>query len=145
MNVPDLNVLLYATNRTSVHHQVCRAWLEEALDADTPVGLSWQVLLGFVRLATKAAVFGKPLSVAQAFETIDHWCARPAAMILEPTKRHSQTLRGLLLTAGTAGNLTSDAHLAALAITHGATLVSCDNDFGRFPRSPWFNPVAPPR
>lgn len=142
MLVPDVNVLLYATNRTSVHHKPCHHWLQAAFEGDAPLGLCWQVLLGFTRLATKAAVFAQPLQVAEAFDVVEHWLSRPATVVLQPTDRHTQVLRGLLMHCGTAGNLTNDAHLAALALTHGATLVSCDNDFARFPGLKWLNPVA---
>jgi hypothetical protein len=145
MLVPDVNVLLYATNRTSVHHAPCHQWLEDALDGDAPVGFSWQVLLGFVRLATKAVVFARPLTVAEAFDVIEHWLGRPASVVLQPTERHAQVLRGLLIQSGAAGNLTTDAHLAALALTHGATLVSCDRDFARFAGLKWLNPVGSPK
>jgi predicted nucleic acid-binding protein len=41
-----------------------------------------------------------------------------------------------------AGNLATDAHLAALAIEHGCVLCSNDADFGRFPGLRWVNPLA---
>lgn len=142
MFVPDVNVLLYATNRTSVHHEPCFRWLGKSLAGDAPVGFSWQVLLGFLRLATKAVVFARPLTVLEGFDVVDDWLSRPASMVLQPTERHAQVLRGLLVQSGTAGNLTTDAHLAALALTHGATLVSCDHDFARFPGLKWLNPTT---
>jgi hypothetical protein len=61
---------------------------------------------------------------------------------LHPTDRHSAVLRELLSPLGTAGNLTSDAHLAALAIEHGAELCSCDTDFARFGGVRWTDPLA---
>jgi uncharacterized protein len=142
MLVPDLNVLLYATNSTSSQHLACRHWLQSALSGDVPVGLSWHVLLGFLRLSTKAVVFARPLTVIEAFDVIEAWRAQPASVDVYPTDRHAEVLRGLLTKTGTGGNLTSDAHLAALAMTHGATLVSCDHDFARFPGLTWFNPSA---
>jgi len=42
---------------------------------------------------------------------------------------------------GTGGNLTTDAHLAALAIEHGAELCSCDADFSRFAGLRWLDPL----
>jgi predicted nucleic acid-binding protein len=69
----------------------------------------------------------------QAFTVVEHWIANPAARILHPTARHGAILRRLLMAAGTAGNLTTDAHLAALAIEHGGTVGSFDRDFERFP------------
>jgi predicted nucleic acid-binding protein len=80
-------------------------------------------------LATRAP---KPRLAAEAFDVVDRWLARPNAEIVHPTRRHAQLLRGLLEQAGAAGNLTTDAHLAALAIEHGATLATFDGDFQRF-------------
>jgi hypothetical protein len=61
---------------------------------------------------------------------------------LAPGDEHWRLLRGLLLASGTAGNLTTDAHLAALALEHGAELCSTDADFARFPGVRWRNPLA---
>ena len=41
-------------------------------------------------------------------------------------------LARLLLSAGTAGNLTTDAHIAAIAIEHQAEVLTFDKDFARF-------------
>jgi uncharacterized protein len=73
---------------------------------------------------------------------IDAWMEQPSVDIIEPGPRHRTILRGLLLALGTGGNLTSDAHLAALALEHQAELCSVDNDFLRFPGLRWRNPLA---
>lgn len=145
MFVPDVNVLLYATDRSSTHHSRCSKWLAGALSGSMPVGFTWQVLLAFVRLATKPPVFARPLTVDQAFDTVDDWLSRPASVVVHPTDRTSQLMRGLLKPRGTAGNLTTDAFLAAVALSHGATLVSCDRDFEAFPGLRVLNPVDPKR
>jgi toxin-antitoxin system PIN domain toxin len=141
--IPDLNVLLYATNSSTPQHAPCAAFLNDALSGPEPVGFPWVVLLGFVRLSTKATIFVRPLEVTTAFDVIDAWLSRPAALTLHPTEAHQRTLRDLLVSTGTAGNLTTDAHLAALALEHGATLVSCDRDFGRFRALKHVNPLDP--
>jgi predicted nucleic acid-binding protein len=61
--------------------------------------------------------------------------------VLPPTTRHTAVLRDLLGPLGTAGNLTSDAHLAALALEHGAQVCSSDGDFARFPGVELVNPL----
>lgn len=142
MLIPDANVLLYATNWGVPQHARCRAWLEHALGATGPVGFSWQVLLAFLRISTRSSIFARPLTPTEAFDTTEAWLAQPASIVVAPTDRHGATLRSLIEPLGTAGNLTSDAHLAALAITHGATVVSCDSDFARFPGVRWLNPLA---
>jgi toxin-antitoxin system PIN domain toxin len=141
VQVVDLNVLLYAVNRDSAHHAAAKHWLDHALSGDEPVALPWVVLLGFLRLATSARVFRKPLSPADALELIDGWLTAPAALALSPGDEHWRILRELIEESGTAGNLTTDAHLAALAIEQGAELCSTDTDFARFRTLRWVNPV----
>ena len=106
------------------------------------MGLPWIVLLAFLRLTTRAGLFQNPLSVDAAFDLIDKWLEQPSVIVPEPTGRHLQTMRDLLSAMGTGDNLTSDAYLAALAIEHGAEICSTDNDFGRFNRLRWRNPLA---
>jgi toxin-antitoxin system PIN domain toxin len=95
-----------------------------------------------VRLATRAQIFAYPLSPADAFDMIEGRLAQPCALVLHPTERHVALLRGLVEPLGTAGNITTDAHLAALAIEHGAEVCSADTDFARFPGLRWTNPLA---
>lgn len=142
MKLVDANVLLYAVNEDAPQHSKARAWLENALTGPEPVGFDWTVLLAFLRLSTRSAVFPRPLSVAQAMEVVASWLGQPCAEIVDPAERHLDVLRRLLEPLSTAGNLTSDAHLAALALEFGAELCSCDADFGRFPSLRWTNPLA---
>ncbi len=142
MKLVDVNVLLYVVNRDTPRHETIRAWWEAALSTDEPVGLAWIVILGFLRLSTNARVFAEPLTVDQAVDRVKAWLDCPNVRIVKETDEHWRILRELLDDAGTAGNLTTDAHLAALAISHAATLASCDADFGRFPRLRWENPAA---
>lgn len=132
MKLVDLNVLLYAVNRDTPHHESVLAWWEKNLQGDEPLGLAWVVLLGFLRLATNGHVFAEPLSCEAALAHVDRWLDHPGARLVQETDEHWRVLRSLLDEAGTAGNLTTDAHLAALAVTHGATLATCDADFARF-------------
>ena len=140
MTIPDANVLLYATDRGAVAHKQSRRWLERALGGREPVGLAWNVLLAFLRISTKPQLFARPLTAIEALDTVDFWLRQPAAVVVAPSERHLATLRTLLHPLGTAGNLTSDAHLAALAVEHGATLISFDSDFARFPGLTWRQP-----
>ncbi|MGH2731396.1 MAG: type II toxin-antitoxin system VapC family toxin [Actinomycetota bacterium] len=144
MKLPDVNVLLYALDESSPHHQPARAWLERSLSGTEAVALAWSVLIAFVRLATSPRIFESPLTPEEAFALIDGWLAQPSATIVHPTDRHPALLRQILEPLGTAGNLTTDAHLAALAIEHGAELCSADADFARFPGLRWANPLANP-
>lgn len=132
MRVPDANVLLYAIDPEARNHERAKAWLEASLSGGETVGLAWTTLLAVVRLTTNPAIYDDPLSPDEALDLIDGWLAQPPTTLVEPTDRHPEVLRSLLADAGAAGNLTSDAHLAALAIEHGATLTSFDADFRRF-------------
>jgi toxin-antitoxin system PIN domain toxin len=138
----DLNLLIYAVNRDSAHHSRAKSWLEKTLSDDEPVALPWVVLLGFLRLATSPRVLPHPLAPEQALEVVDGWLTQPCVQMLGPGVDHWRLLRSLVEETGTAGNLTTDAHLAALAIENGAELCSTDTDFARFRRLRWTNPVA---
>lgn len=142
MIVVDVNLLIYAVNDDAPNHRAAKAWWESVVSGNETVGLSWIVVLAFLRLTTRRGVFDKPLPVDTALALIDAWLKEPAVTVIEPTSRHLRTLADLLLPLGTGGNLTSDAHLAALAIDHGAELCSTDNDFARFPALRWRNPLV---
>jgi toxin-antitoxin system PIN domain toxin len=145
VKLPDANVLVYALDDTSAQHQPARIWLETALSGqDEEIGFAWAVLLAVVRLTTKPAVFERPLSTGEAFDVIEGWLSQPPALVVHPTVRHAHLLRGLLEPLGGGGNLTSDAHLAALAIEYGGVVCSCDTDFSRFAGLRWENPLDGP-
>jgi uncharacterized protein len=132
VRIPDANVLLYASDTSSSHHSRAREWIESALSATETVGFAMVPLLAFVRIATSPRIMGAPLAASEAFDQIEEWLAQPPATMLHPGRRHLGICRELLEASGTAGNLTTDAHLAAIAIEHGATLASFDADFHRF-------------
>jgi toxin-antitoxin system PIN domain toxin len=142
MLILDANVLVYAVNQDAEPHRQVKKWLEEQLAGSEPVALPWNVLLAFLRLTTRPGLFRKPLSVDESLEIVSAWLAQDCVMLIHPGPRHFEILRELLRKAGTGGNLTSDAHLAALAIEHDATLCSLDADFARFPRLAWKSPLA---
>lgn len=142
MKVVDANLLLYAHNRAAPQHRAARRWLEDALSGVETVAFTWIGILAFLRLSTRRGVFPQPLEPREAFDIVESWLAQPCAAVVEPGARHVPTLRDLLLPLGTAGNLTTDAHLAAVAIEHGAELCSCDGDFARFRSLRWVHPLA---
>ena len=141
MKLLDVNLLIYAVNRNAPLHKPAQAWFEETLSGTETIAFSWSVLLAFLRLTTKPALFRNPLSLDTAFTVMHSWLAQPVSVIVHPGDRHARVLRDLLSPLGTGGNLPSDAHLAALAIEHGAELYSCDSDFARFPGLRWRNPL----
>lgn len=141
MKVVDLNLLLYAVDEQSPRHERARAWVETVLSGRETIALPWVVVLGFLRLSTRAAVFSSPLRPEEALDVVDGWLAQPPVTVVHPGRRHAAVLRELLTAVGTAGNLVTDAHLAALAIEHGADLCSTDADFSRFPGVRWVDPL----
>ncbi len=141
MILPDLNLLIHAYNSGSAHHGDARLWWESCLGTDRQVLLPWVVTLGFLRLTTNRWATADPLPVGKSCDIVSSWFARPQVTPVHPGKRHEQILLGLLRNAGTGGNLTTDAHLAALAIEHRVELLTTDGDFARFPGLRWRNPL----
>jgi uncharacterized protein len=142
VKIVDANVLLYAVNSASDHHDASRRWLDGALSGSDSVGLAWVPMLAFIRLSTKIGLFPSPLPAADAMRQVVDWSTAAGATTIGPTARHADILSRLLAPLGTGGNLVNDAHLAALAIEHRASIVSYDNDFGRFDGIRWHTPDA---
>ncbi|HTN99192.1 MAG TPA: type II toxin-antitoxin system VapC family toxin [Microthrixaceae bacterium] len=132
MQVVDANVLIYAVNADSPHHETARNWLDQALSQPGGVGMPWIVLLAFIRIVTNARIMPYPMSTEDALSQVEAWLSSPAALIVDPTPRHLTVLASLLRDTKTGANLINDAHIAAMALDHGATVISFDRDFGRF-------------
>lgn len=143
MILPDINVLVHAHNSDSPVHERARLWWDACLGGTEGVGLAWVTLLGFVRITTHGRILLRPLTVREVFARIESWLALPHVHIPHPSERHFSGLREALEHLGTAGNLTTDAHLATLAIERGYVLYSTDTDFARFPRLRWVDPCRP--
>ena len=142
MIILDVNILIYAVNRDAKLHSRAKSWLEAALSGTETIGIPWIVILAFLRLTTRAGLFRNPMPMDAAFDVLESWLEQPPVIIVDPGPRHRTILRGLLAAIGTGGNLTSDAHLAALALENRAELCSFDQDFLRFPDLKWRNPLA---
>lgn len=132
MILVDANVLIYAVDADSPHHVAARRWLEQALSGTSAVGLAWIVILAFLRLTTRPGILRHPLPLERAMAFVDEWLAQPYVVAVVPGEGHWTILRKLLRDSGTAGNLASDAHLAAIALELGASVCSTDADFERF-------------
>lgn len=140
MKIVDLNILVYATDRLSARHAAAKTWLDRAMASTETIGIPTAVTLGYVRLTTSPRVMQAPLDVSTATAVVNGWLRRSNVTSPAPTARHFDVLAELLAPLGTAGNLVADAHLAALAIEHGAELCSFDHDFGRFSGLVWVTP-----
>jgi len=138
----DANLLIYAIDSDSPRHRLARPWLERTLSDPAPVGLPWIVILAFIRITTRAGIMRRPLSPSAALAYVQSWLEQPCVEAVAPGERHWAILRRLLESTGVAGNLTSDAHIAALAIERGAYVYSADHDFARFPGITHVDPLA---
>jgi hypothetical protein len=142
MIVPDANVLVYAYDRTSDLHRVARRWWESVLSGSEPIGIPWVVILAFVRLVTHPVLCENPMTIAQARQAVESWFRVDQVRLLAPGPATFDYFFDLLQQAGTGGNLSTDAMIAALAIEHGGSVYSTDRDFSRFPKVRWQNPLA---
>jgi toxin-antitoxin system PIN domain toxin len=140
--VPDINLLVFAYNQAAAQHAAARGWWERLMMGREQVGIPWAVVMGFVRLVTHPAVLEQPLAPTAAIARVRQWFARDHVRILDPGPRHLAIVERLFEGTGVGGNLTTDTHLAALAIEHQCELHSGDADFGRFPGLRWHNPLA---
>jgi hypothetical protein len=138
----DANLLIYAVDADSYHHSRAVRWLEATLSGSEAVGLPWIVVLAFLRITTREGILVHTLTPEAAAAYVDSWLSQPNVELVAPGPNHWPLLRGLVLATGTAGNLTFDAHLAAMAIERGATLCSTDTDFARFPGLLYVNPMT---
>ncbi len=141
MILVDTNLWLYAALQDIPQHSAAKAWLEATFNHRESIALPWSVALAVLRISTQRRLMQQPLSPTQAIELVEGWLEHPQVTVVQPGPSHWSILRLLIKEAGTAGNLTMDAHLAALAIEHNATLCSADSDFRRFPGLRFLNPL----
>jgi toxin-antitoxin system PIN domain toxin len=131
--VPDINLLLYAYNGSVARHAVARRWWEQCLTGIEPVGLCYPVLFGFLRVITNMRGYSDPLTLDEASDCVSSWLERDVVRILHEGPNHVSHVIELLQDAGsTGGNLVSDAQIAAIAMSHKATVHTADRDFMRF-------------
>jgi toxin-antitoxin system PIN domain toxin len=138
----DANLLLYAVSSTAPQHETARAWWETTLNGTGRVGLPWQTIGAFVRIATHPRVTRRPLSAEDAWSYVAEWLDVDVVWVPPATERTAAVLGDLLRLTGATGNLVPDAQLAALALEHGLAVVTADTDFARFPGVRWVNPLS---
>jgi toxin-antitoxin system PIN domain toxin len=138
----DANILIYAHASESPFHAKAAHWLSGLMDQREPVAMSWETILAFLRIVTNPRAGSNPLTISEALEIIDSLVSRSHVHVLLPADSHWGTLRELLSASHVSRDLIMDAHLAALAIGHRATLCTNDGDFIQFKGVKLFNPVA---
>jgi hypothetical protein len=137
----DSNILLYAEDSLSPHHEAARDWWDEQLSGTSPVCLCWTVIGAFIRIGTNPRIFETPLPLKTALARVQSWLDQPCTRLIDATERHWTVYQDLLTEGQAVGNLVTDAHLAALALQHGCELMSTDADFARFRKLRWINPL----
>src|SRR6476620_693057 len=142
MILPDANLLLYAYDQSSPFHSKAAAWFEGIMSRSSPVILLPAVVFGFVRISTHHRIFTNPLSVADASAHVRSWLGRKQVRLHDMLPDDVEAALMLLESAGTAGNLTSDAQIAAVALRLDAEVCTADLDFGRFQGVRFVNPVV---
>ena len=145
MILPDANLLLHAYNASSPFHAKSAAWWSKCLSGSEPVALCPVVLFSFIRIATSIRAFPQPLTIQEASTHVQEWLEQPVAQLMEMELQDIQHALALLAEAGTGGNLTTDAQIAALSLRHGAVVHTVDTDFARFSNVRWVNPLATKR
>lgn len=138
----DSNILIYAYDPGSRHHERARTWLERVLGSDEQVRLGLVSLLSFVRILTDPRLYARPMDVAEAHAHVQTWLERDNVAVAEPTPEHWSTFLTVATEGQARGPVLMDAHLAALAIEHGATLCTTDRDFQRFAGVRILDPLA---
>jgi uncharacterized protein len=140
VKLADSTVLIYAVHEEAKHHKAALAWLDGTLSAGEAVIMPWLSLVSFVRVSTHPDLYPRPLPIEDALENVDAWLDVPGVITGDPDRHHSRRMRELLNYSGIGGNLVNDAHLAALALQYGATVVTYDHDFALFPSVRWERP-----
>jgi hypothetical protein len=142
MILVDVNLLLYAEDKSSEFHAAAGTWWDEQLSGTEPVCLCWPVINAFIRIGTSPRASLHPLTLTEAAGRVQSWLDQPCARIIHPTEHHWRIFQQMLRAGNATANLVSDAHLAALTVEHNCVLQSCDADFARFRGLKWRNPIA---
>lgn len=142
MVIPDVNALIHAAHAGSPDHARVLSWWEGALNGTEPVGLPWVVATGFLRIVTNRRILEAPYEPAEALDIVEGWLQHPNVTVVGPRHRHAALLRDFVQQFGTGGNAIPDAHIAAIAAEHDATLWSTDRGFARLEGLRWRDPLV---
>jgi toxin-antitoxin system PIN domain toxin len=142
MILVDANLLLYAEDSLSEHHQAARTWWDAQLSGAEPVCLCWPVVTAFIRIGTNVRLHRRPLTLGEAVERVQSWFDQPCVRTIHPGEQHWAIFQVMLRDGKAIGSLVSDAHLAAMAVEHNCILQSTDADFARFKGLKWNNPIG---
>jgi uncharacterized protein len=129
----DVNVLLYASDRSYERHDAARKFLDSCAQGPELLYLAWPTLMSYLRIATHPSIFAAPLSPAEAFDNVNALLAMPHVRAVSELDGFAETYEHVTDALVVRGNLVPDAHLAAILFQHGIrTLYSSDRDFRKF-------------
>jgi len=143
MQLPDVNVLVYAHREDAVDHPRYRDWLQALLASDSAYGISELVLSAFVRIVTHPRIFREPTPLERALAFAGEVRDRSNAVVLAPGPRHWGIFTRYCRECGIRGSLVTDAYFAALALESGCEWVTTDRDYARFAGLAWRHPLKP--
>ncbi len=131
MKIADVQILFYAIDATSARHESAARWLEGAINAREEFGLAWPTIHQFLRLGTNPA-FPGCMSDREAIGWVQEWLDAGTQPVSDSDVRWDLFAELVAASARSLRNAVDDAHLAAIAISRGATLASFDDDFRVF-------------
>jgi toxin-antitoxin system PIN domain toxin len=140
--LPDVNVLVLAHRSDQREHEAVRTWLAGEVNSERPFALADLAVAGFLRVVTNPRIFNVPTPLGDACTFVDGLVEQPTCVPVAAGPRHWPILRQLLHDADARANLIPDAHLAAIAVEHGATVATRDRGFARFSAVRWLDPLA---
>lgn len=139
----DVNILLYASDRTSPQHAAAAEFLQRRADDSEVFYLTWPVLMSYLRIATHPHIFREPLSPRDALGNIEALLSLPQVRLLHEEEGFLQVYRAVTDDLAARGNLVPDAHLAALLRQHHVRrLYTNDADFKKFDSLDVRNPFS---
>lgn len=140
MQLPDVNVLIYAHREDAPEHDRYAAWLRAVAEADEPFAVAEIVLASYLRIVTNGKIFDPPTPMKTALAFCQRLVEWPRAVFVTPSRRHWDLF--VELCTDIHGPLVTDAYLAALAIENGCELITTDSDFARFKGLRWRHPLG---
>jgi uncharacterized protein len=143
MQLPDVNVLIYAHRAESPEHDRYAEWLARLAEAQAPFALSELGASGFVRIVTNPKIWEVATTTADALAFIQRLRSRSNARVLTHGPASWEIFASLCTQSKARGKLVADAYHAALAIEHGCEFITADSDFNRFPGLRCSHPLGP--
>ncbi|UYM03821.1 TA system VapC family ribonuclease toxin [Solicola gregarius] len=136
----DVNICVHAIRSTESGR--IETWLSDRVNGTEPIGVTEFVLAAMTRIVTQRRIFADPSTPEDCVRFGNALLDAPAVSAVRPGARHWSIFGELVTTHRLRGNDVPDAYLAAIAMEHGATFVTLDRAFARFPGLRTLDPLA---